>query len=1618
MASRAPKQWSLTRQETITSFEAWRQNLQYVLSLDINFASFLVDGFTWQKKTPAVPLRGFVDDTEDVAEASRRTAAQKVTHLELMLGQIANYCPIISRNTIVKNCTSLSGIWQAIRQHFGFQSSGAHFLDFDKIKLEPGERPEDLFQRINSFVEDNLLRKDGGIRHSGENPEEDEDMSPSLENFIVLTWLRLIDKDLPALVKQRYGPDLRSSTLASLRPEISQALDTLLDEVHNNTDARVLRAAYSSSKYKPTTDRRTGTPRQSTGPVCPLCKQAGRPRYQHFLSSCKYLPASDKAYMSKTRLATCHPETDADELEPEEASESEEDFVHSHRITSSLRRVSTKQSPHMKVFHRQYPLKITLDTGAEISMITKSTASQIGAKIVRSEQRALQADGHTPLNIIGETHLSLSRGSLSFHLEALVVDSLDVEVLAGIPFMTANDISVRPAKQQIIFADNTVTYYGSSQSESSSSNKVRRTQAYLIRSEIPSTVVWPGDYLEVKVPDSVDPESTVAIECRTDQDKTRSWPRPGLVEAVNGALRIVNDTSEPQHVRKHEHFCQIRYTTTLPTKERPVEAASVPSAPRPSVSPSHFSDSVSLDPDGILPPQSRKDFKDLLQRYDEVFDPGFIGYNGAAGPFEANVNMGPVQPPQRKGRVPQYARDKLVELQQKFDELEQQGVFRKPEDVGINVEYLNPSFLVKKPNGGHRLVTAFADVGRYSKPQPSLLPDVDSTLRTIGHWKYMIVSDLTSAFYQIPLAKSSMKYCGVATPFRGIRVYTRSAMGMPGSETALEEMMCRVLGDCLQDGIVAKLADDLYCGGNTLDELITNWERVLCALQRCSLRLSAAKTIVCPVSTTVLGWIWSQGHLSASPHRIAVLSACPRPDTVHGLRSFIGAYKVLGRVLPSCSQVLAPLDSAIAGLSSKDAISWTDELIDSFDKAQKQLAKNKSVMLPRPDDLLWIVTDGSVSKRGLGSTLYITRDKKLSLAGFFSAKLRKHQVTWLPCEIEALGIAAAVKHFSPFIIQSKHPTCVLTDSQPCVQAIEKLCRGEFSASPRVTSFLSTVSRYQVSLRHLAGSANVPSDFASRNAPDCNEPRCQICSFIVQSEDSVVRSVKEKDFFDRLPFTSRAAWLDVQASCPDLRRASAHLRQGTRPSKKSKSLKDVKRYLNVASIAKDRLLVVSRSDPMVPTTELIVVPRSVLDGLVTALHIKLDHPSRHQLLMVMKRNFYALDLPKAVDRACASCHICASLQQFPDSLVKQSSDEAPDIVGISFAADVMRRNKQCILVLRETTTSFTSACLVPDERHGTLRDALVCLSLELRPLDGPPAVIRVDPAPGFIALRDDDTLKELRLCLEIGRVKNVNKNPVAEKAVGELEIELLRQVPGGGPATQMTLSLAVARLNARIRSCGLSAREIWTQRNQFTHEQIPVNDRDIIQSQHERRCDNHPHSEKSKHKSGRSRQPQIIRVGDLVYLYADKNKSVARSRYLVTSVSGEWCTVKKFTGNQLRSTSYKVKQSECFCVPSDIHESRPLAAYNDIDSDSEEAVKHPNSDNHIPTRQFIIPESLSLPADVHTETVESSTVADSDLDNDTSAVDSDIPESDTPVLPVCSRPKRMRKPPTYLQDYVT
>ena len=146
-----------------------------------------------------------------------------------------------------------------------------------------------------AFVEDNLLQRDSQILHHGDVTTVDEEVSPSLENMIVLTWLRLINTALPKLVKQRYGTELRTRNLSSIKPEISQALDSLPDEITSAEDAKVMRAAAgarSQNRFWPQKQQRRPSNRN-----CPLCKQAGRKDIHHFLSECPHLPESDRRFM-------------------------------------------------------------------------------------------------------------------------------------------------------------------------------------------------------------------------------------------------------------------------------------------------------------------------------------------------------------------------------------------------------------------------------------------------------------------------------------------------------------------------------------------------------------------------------------------------------------------------------------------------------------------------------------------------------------------------------------------------------------------------------------------------------------------------------------------------------------------------------------------------------------------------------------------------------------------------------------------------------------------------------------------------------------------------------------------------------------------------------------------------------------------------------------------------------------------------------------------------------------------------------------------------------------------------------------------------------------------------
>jgi len=232
--------------------------------------------------------------------------------------------------------------------------------------------------------------------------------------------------------------------------------------------------------------------------------------------------------------------------------------------------------------------------------------------------------------------------------EGLVVEDLNVEVLAGTPFMETNNVAVRPAKREVHLGNGSVYTYGS-RSPPSPFPTIRR--AFVLRAPAPSKTVWPGKFVEVRLPDDAPRDSEYALEPRTNAPSLHNlkpsqlWPQPSVVSSVARAIHIPNLSNEPRTLKHHEHFCQV--IPVFEPKEVPPTGAPPAQLPLPP-SNARYSASVQVDPDRILPQVVRANFQSLLKEYDSVFDPQLPGYNRSTGPYKAIVIMGPVKPPSGK----------------------------------------------------------------------------------------------------------------------------------------------------------------------------------------------------------------------------------------------------------------------------------------------------------------------------------------------------------------------------------------------------------------------------------------------------------------------------------------------------------------------------------------------------------------------------------------------------------------------------------------------------------------------------------------------------------------------------------------------------------------------------------------------------------------------------------------------------------------------------------------------------------------------------------------------------------------------------------------------------------
>jgi hypothetical protein len=350
---------------TSVSFKAWQRQLVAYLEQDINSPFFLPHGLyaTWQArgKNRARIAELHVDDTDRVAIMDRLTAAitarqerpndarrdqytqadrdrdlgallqSRNAQLSKFITLITVLCPYTLTNNLDQLSTSFTWIISYLEQHYHIQKAGAHFLSISEIRFTPGDSYDNFYMELHGAVEDSLRKRGELLLFRNSEPlEEDEEMSPTLENMVVLIWLERIDPRLPKKISDTFAHQMVGNTsLRDLQPVISARLPSLLQELDEaaanraalhavdtpDIDSPVAAAFNTRPPNRNRTQRRQSSQRgRQLNKFCRICflLNKGSPNIytSHNITTCNKLSDRDKQEMARGAAISLEEEED------------------------------------------------------------------------------------------------------------------------------------------------------------------------------------------------------------------------------------------------------------------------------------------------------------------------------------------------------------------------------------------------------------------------------------------------------------------------------------------------------------------------------------------------------------------------------------------------------------------------------------------------------------------------------------------------------------------------------------------------------------------------------------------------------------------------------------------------------------------------------------------------------------------------------------------------------------------------------------------------------------------------------------------------------------------------------------------------------------------------------------------------------------------------------------------------------------------------------------------------------------------------------------------------------------------------------------------------------------
>lgn len=473
-------------------------------------------------------------------------------------------------------------------------------------------------------------------------------------------------------------------------------------------------------------------------------------------------------------------------------------------------------------------------------------------------------------------------------------------------------------------------------------------------------------------------------------------------------------------------------------------------------------------------PEVRTRIEGLINKYKPLFGP-LDGSELASTNIQAEIRTSTEEPIYTKSYP--YPICMREEVERQVKELLSEGIIRPSKSP-----YNSPIWVVPKkpkPNGErqYRMVVDFKRLNAVTIPDTYPIPDITSTLASLGKAKYFTTIDLTSGFHQVAMKPKDIPKTAFSTA-NGKFEYLRLPFGLKNAPAIFQRMIDDVLHEYIGK-ICFVYIDDVIVIGESFESHLRNVDTIFARLREANLKVNLDKTHFMKTEVEFLGYIVGTEGIRPDPAKVKSIENLLPPTNLKELKSFLGMTSYYRRFIRDYAKVAKPLTNLTRGehaqikasQSRKVPINLNNESLKSFSRLKSMLTTAELLAFPDFGKPFNLTTDAS--NTALGAVLSqgeIGKDKPIA---YISRSLNKTEENYATNEKEMLAIVWALDNLRNYLYGAKKIK-IYTDHQPLTFAL-----GNRNFNAKLKRWKARIEEYSHELIYKPGKSNYVADALSR-----------------------------------------------------------------------------------------------------------------------------------------------------------------------------------------------------------------------------------------------------------------------------------------------------------------------------------------------------------------------------------------------------------------------------------------------------------------------------------------------------------------------------------------------------------